>query len=322
MARHLDPISRHDLTLTPPERAAIADTLADPANAWRAEPEARKRAHAELRDAGLPPGADAATVDKALERLLGGDDMVLSGWLTQGERAARTVALIRTPLGTATGFLISDWLLLTNHHALGSADEAAASEALFGYAEDENGAIASVRVRFDPDRCFVTGGGGDLDFSIVALEPLRDGTAPGARFGHVPLIGTVGKILVGQPVNIVQHPGGASRRVAFRNSRLLSVSDERRVEYDGDTAGGSSGAPVFSDQWNLVALHYTSVDATNADGLPIDVNGEPVTPQTPERLRHWVANAGVRISYLVSYLRTADLDPTTKPLIDEVLGPV
>jgi hypothetical protein len=68
-----------------------------------------------------------------------------------------------------------------------------------------------------------------------------------------------------------------------------------------------------------VGVHYTSVDATNAEGLPIDVNGDPVTPETPERLRHWVANAGVRVSYLVAHLRTAELDPTSQALIDEVI---
>lgn len=313
---------RRDLVISPQEKAAIIDVLADPANAWRSEPLARKRAHATLRDIKLPAGATEATVDRALERAIGSNDMVRSGWLGKGEQAARTVALIRTPYGPATGFLISDWLMLTNHHVLDTAETAEASEVLFQYAEDDSGAIAAVRTRFDPSRCFVTGSdkeGDGLDFTIVALAPLPGGDAPGQRFGRVPLVGAVGKAMVGQPVNIVQHPGGNSRQVAFRDNQLLSVEDERRIIYKTDTAPGSSGSPVFNDSWQLVALHYTTVEAQNSDGVAIDVNGRPTTATTPEHLRQWVANAGIRVSCLVTHLRASELDPATRQLVDQAL---
>jgi endonuclease G len=316
-----DPV-RHDLTVTPAEREAIAAVLADPANAWRAEPLARKRAHAAMRRITLPGGADEAAVDRALERAIDGNDMVLTGWLDQGRRVARTVALIRTPFGPATGFLISDRLMLTNHHVLPDRDVAEASHALFEYAEDDNGAIPAVRAEFDPSRCFLTGSadeGGAPDFTVVALAPLPGGDLPGLRFGRVPLVGAVGKVMVGHPVNIVQHPGGRSRHVALRDNRLLSVADARRLIYKTDTEPGSSGSPVFNDRWQLIGLHYTSVEARDAAGVAVDVNGQPVTASTPEHLRHWVANAGIRVSWLVAHLRGLPLEPATRHLVDEAL---
>lgn len=305
--------------ITAANRTAIAGVLADPANAWRSEPESRKRAHAAMRSADLPAGADEAAVDHALERVFGQNDLILSGWLQQGERIAETVALIRTPGGPATGFLISDWLLMTNNHVLDSAEMAQASEALFRYAEDDTGAIASVRARFDPQRCFITSRVDELDFTIVALAALPDGAAPGQRFGRIPLVGAIGKVMLGQPVNIVQHPDGQSRRVAFRNNLVLSVQDDRRLIYETDTRPGSSGSPVLNDQWQLLALHHRSEQARDADGTEIDINGRPVTRNTPEHLRQWVANAGIRVSCLVAHLRALPLDPDIRALVDDSL---
>jgi endonuclease G len=329
MARRLDDDdargSRGDLDrlgpiITDDDRRVIADVLADPANAWRSESESRKRAHASMRGIDVPADADEEAVDKALERVLDGDDLVLTDWFRQGSRIAEAVALVRTPSGPATGFLISPWLLMTNHHVLADTDDAAASYASFGYAENEVGAIPAVRVEFDPQRCFVTSPAAELDFTVVALAALADGTPPGERFGRVPLIGSIGKVMIGQPVNIVQHPHGQSRRVAFRNNPVLAVDDERRLLYKTDTDSGSSGSPVCNDRWQLVALHHRSEQARDADGVEIDINGQRVTPETPEHLRHWVANAGIRVSRIVADLRARQLEPNVKQLIDEALG--
>ncbi len=56
------------------------------------------------------------------------------------------------------------------------------------------------------------------------------------------------------PVNIIQHPGGQPKRVALRNN-LVYTADDKDVRYFTDTRGGSSGSPVFTDDWRVVALH-------------------------------------------------------------------
>jgi endonuclease G, mitochondrial len=306
--------------LTPENIATIRHVLADPAHAWRADTVARKAANARLRGIVVPAGGGAEAVDDALELAMGDDDTVPWSWIRRSQRVADAVARISQPL-PATGFLVSDQLLLTNHHVLPTAEVAAGAHADFRYEEDENGAINPVRVRFDPDTCFLTGSADPdgLDFTLVAVRPLADGTPPGATFGRVPLIGTVGKALIGRPLNIVQHPDGLPRRVAFRDNPLLSLDDPIHLIYRTDTKHGSSGSPVFNDEWQLVAVHQRAESARNADGVEVDSLGRPVTDDTPPHLREWVANAGIRVSAVVNHLRDLPLDPPLRALVDAAL---
>jgi endonuclease G len=59
------------------------------------------------------------------------------------------------------------------------------------------------------------------------------------------------------PVNIIQHPGGRSKRYGIRNN-LVSASTATEIRYFTDTEAGSSGSPVFNDRWEVVALHRAS----------------------------------------------------------------
>jgi endonuclease G len=311
---------RNDSIVTPDNHDAIAEVLADPANAWRGESRTRKLAHVRLRGSPLPADVGDAALDVALERVLDTDDLVHTDWLRRGDAAADTVAKVHTPAGDGTGFLVSDHLLLTNHHVLPDPAAATASEAWFRYVTDDGRPDPLVLLDFDPARCFVTSPVGELDFTLVAVAALPDGSAPGQTFGHVPLVGAVGKMMIGQPVNIIQHPGGRPRRVAFRNNLLVSLEDAVRFVYKTDTEPGASGAPVFNDQWQLVALHHRSEQARDAAGQEIDINGSPVTADTPDRLRNWVANAGIRVSCLVTHLRSRDLSDDMRRLVDQSLS--
>ncbi len=62
------------------------------------------------------------------------------------------------------------------------------------------------------------------------------------------------------PVNIIQHPDGGPKMLALRNN-LVTKSTKSDVCYLTDTKLGSSGSPVFNDQWTMVALHRGSVVA-------------------------------------------------------------
>ena len=79
----------------------------------------------------LGEGADAAQL--AVDRLVSGSDQLNVNYLERGMIAADAVARVEVRdgesavVGSATGFMISSRLLLTNHHVLPTADDAAQS---------------------------------------------------------------------------------------------------------------------------------------------------------------------------------------------------
>ena len=291
-------------------------------SAWRREPLDRKVLHAQRLGSAVTLASDPDIVDKELEeRQIGSIDLLPGSWLRRGVKVADAVARIDAPGGRGTGFLVSPWLLLTNHHVIETAAEAANASVRFRYEEDGRGRITRVRrYGFDPQRFFVTSPRNELDFTLVALRAADDGKPPGRVFGQIPLIGTIGKILLGGAVNIIQHPGGRPREIAVRNNRLLNLEDARRLVYETDTEPGSSGAPVLNDRWEVVAIHHRAVEAVDGQGRKIDRNGDPVTDATPVELRNGYANAGIRVSAIVAEIESRHYTEAEQALVDEMLA--
>ena len=78
------------------------------------------------------------------------------------------------------------------------------------------------------------------------------------------------------PLFIVQHPDGAPLKLALDMKAVISLrGQDRRVRYRTNTEGGSSGSPVFDQNWNLVALHHSgdpkSFMPTYNEGIPINL---------------------------------------------------
>lgn len=96
------------------------------------------------------------------------------------------------------------------------------------------------------------------DFALVAVAAGPQELAP---FGFNHTIAAKGKAIAGDFVTIVQHPGGQKKQVALRDNRIVDVFDAF-LHYAADTELGSSGSPVFNDQWELVALHHASAPAS------------------------------------------------------------
>ncbi|MEX5258545.1 serine protease, partial [Kocuria sp. CPCC 205281] len=184
-----------------------------------------------------------------------------------------------TALGYGTGFLVSDCLLLTNHHVLPDATTARTSSIEFDYQDGIDGKPLPPTVfSLDPDRFFAADR--DLDFALVAVaaEP-----AVLARYGYCPLTAAQGTVIIGEFVTIVQHPNGQKKQLALRENRLVDIP-ELVLHYAADTEPGSSGSPVFNDQWEVVALHHASV----------------ATPQHAPQ--YGVLNEGIRISRILHHL--------------------
>ena len=312
-----------ELQLDPDALARISAVAAHPSQAWRLEPLARKQAFARRRGEPMPKDADPPVVDAALERIFLNADFLAGAWLSTGASKADAVAKIKTDSELGTGFLVSPWLLMTNNHVIDSPDTARGAVAWFRYVEDADGCITPQKLALQPGRCFVTSSREALDYTVVAVAPVED-QAPGEHFGSIPLHGGVGKIVVGQNVNVIQHPSGRTREICVRNNLLLEVVDDIFVLYGADTEPGSSGSPVLSDKWELVALHHASEQKRNEQRQFIDAEGNLATDHTPESKRVWVANKGIRVSALVADLRTRVLDETNgteaKELVEQMLG--
>jgi V8-like Glu-specific endopeptidase len=257
-----------------------------------------------------------------LEGIVEADDSVWLSFFDCGLKAARSVgrvveAPVRQPVRPiGTGSLVTDRLLLTNNHVCERPEDAGLMAVQFGYEYAEDGSErAHDQWRFAPDDFFVTDP--DLDYTLVALAE-RDGTTPGSRYGHIPLIEQTGKAVIGETLNVIHHPAGERKRVSIRFNRMVA-EDDLWVRYESDTREGSSGAPVFNDQWELVALHHGGVTATDADGFELARNGQRWTEDMGEDALAYTGNEGARVSRIIRSLRAVELRPGQQDLAAEIL---
>ena len=249
-------------------------------------------------------------VDFAFERAIGRNDSVFSNFCELIAIAKRKVARIVVKRGSkttsyATGFMVSDRLMLTNWHVFNEKTDVADSEAQFFYELDVFGREMSPTVfRLASDDFFYSFK--DLDYCLVAVAP-RDieGKTDLAAIGYHFLDPTLGKLGTQEVelMNIIHHPNGTPKQLSIRENRFSKIGDYT-IEYETDTAPGSSGSPVFNDQFQVVALHHKSVPSKSADGLHyLDKNGEiivPVNGKIDVARVCWIANEGIRVSVILN----------------------
>jgi endonuclease G len=289
--------------------------------------------------AHLQPPRDAAHVGAALahaarsgagvdfdtlEVYFGESDLLPSNYLGRGTVAARAAALVTVPnaLGTevdyGTGFLIGPGLFVTNNHVL--ADAAAASRATvdFDFALDDGGQMLVRRTfRLAPDAAFFTVDKTDLDFTVVAIaETGVSGDAIG-QFGFLRLDAQTGKTGPGNWVSVVEHPGAQAKRIAIRENQVVKYGDALHTAaddflwYHSDTAPGASGAPVFNDNWQVVAVHHAGIPETRkrADGATeihlMDDSWVADDADVDENRIVYLANEGVRVSSVIARIDAA-----------------
>lgn len=230
-------------------------------------------------------------IDRIYERILGGDDLMPVAYLERGSIAARAVA--RVDLGGGgygTGFLIAPRVLITNNHVIGDRATAARAMANFRYEVNLRDTVApEVTVQLAPDELFYTSPVNALDFTVVAVSP----QVPLWQFGFLPLIEATGKTSEGEWLTIVQHPSGQRKQVCVRENKFVKRTEDM-LWYTTDTMPGSSGSPVFNNDWFVVALHHAGVPEVH-DG---------VTVRQADGTEKWIANEGVRVSRIVQMLKS------------------
>ena len=263
--------------------------------------------------AAVMPGEETVERHLLLERILAAtNDLQAVNFLPRGARTARTIARLSLdrrsrlePYGT--GFLVAPSLLMTNNHVLPDLDTAEQVVAEFNYEIDPDDLTGTVMAyRLDPRALFLTDQ--QLDYTLVAVQPGLDGTSPAEQFGWNRLLAQQGKIVIGEPVNVVGHPMGRPKEIAIRNNSLQNQLDDF-LHYVTDTEPGNSGSPVFNDQWEVVALHHSGVPRSDAEGNWLKSDGSRWQPGDGEGALEWVANEGARISVVLRHL-------TGRPLTD------
>lgn len=264
-----------------------------------------------------------------LERILGTSDLVEINFLDIGRRSGRPVGRVqvRDMAGRVrefgTGFLVSPNLLLTNNHVLPAAESARNSLVDFDFEDDESFKPRTpVVFGLAPDRFYYTDA--TLDFTLVAVQPAaNDSGAELHTYGYLPLYASKDKVLVDEYVAVIQHPGGAPKKIALRNNKVIDVFDDF-VHYTTDTDRGASGAPVFNDQWQVVALHHAGVKKRDESGRVLAVDGSIWTPAMGDDRIAYIANEGVRVSSILAHLRLlgerGDMSPAQRTLLEEALN--
>lgn len=254
------------------------------------------------------PRIDLAQTPEVKERIIGRDDMVPFAFFRRGMQAAGSVVRLEVPrfqdgaphmtYGSQTRYLGTGWLigaglLITNHHVLNARNdgEAAAGEA------DLRAQAAAAEVRFDYDDKGVAGvvtvlselvcWDPDLDYAIARVD---DQGRRSLSLTAKP-VGPVDKDSY-LPVNIIQHPDGRPKLFAVRNN-LVTAATDRDLRYFTDTDGGSSGSPVFDDDWKVVGLHRGSTVATG-----VQYQGREVA----------YVNLGTQIHAILAHLRAHHAD--------------
>jgi endonuclease G len=269
---------------------------------------------------GMPPATMAATV---LERIIGTSDLMSVTFLELAVRVAKTVGRVQIRSGSGqlrgygTGFMVAPRLLLTNNHVLASVGNARPSRIEFNFQDGLDGATPSAVVfSLDPDAFFATDP--TLDYSVVAVGAGSVGEL--ASFGFTRLIEQEGKVLVGEYLNIIQHPNGEPKQLALRENRLIDILPQF-LHYHTDTAPGSSGSPVFNDQWEVVGLHHSGVPKRDAQGRILTVDGQVWTPAMGDHRIDWIANEGARVSQILAHVKNiAGLATTARALRDSLFS--
>lgn len=248
------------------------------------------------------------------ERIIAQNDLLGAAFLLEGAQVSRSVGRItvRTPAGRplhwGTGFLVSSRLLLTNNHVIATRAEAALSVVEFNYYVQPDGRTStSIVFALEPQSFFITNP--QLDYTLVAVQSVNAGGVALESRGWNPMIPDQGKILVGERANILQHPQGEPQQLALRQNEISELLDDF-LHYVSDTHQGSSGSPVFNDQWELFALHHAGVPQRDDQGRILLRSGQPWDNRatTADQIS-WAANEGVRVSRIV-----ADLEQRTRSL--------
>lgn len=144
-----------------------------------------------------------------------------------------------------------------------------------------------------------------IDWQIDIPRFRKVCTNPGQIWGHLQLLESISYAgpsgdQLGQHVNIVQHPQGRRKEVSLQRNNLTNIY-QNAIRYTSDTEPGSSGSPVFNNQWDLISIHHAAGEKDVANNV-------------------WISNEGMRIDKIVADLKSHYSGSTTGNQILAELG--
>lgn len=182
-------------------------------------------------------------------------------FLKKGWEKSRTVGLIP---GFGTAFLIHPSIIMTNWHVFRREEWAQGQNIAFDVELGDDGLpMTPMRHALRPEVLFYSNEG--LDFCVVAVDG-----KPGESRGFVD-VRRFASLRSDSRANIIQHPAGGLKQIAVRENGIKHFDDEI-IQYWTDTEHGSSGSPVFDDNWEIIGLHYQHDSAPDELGKNVYFN--------------------------------------------------
>lgn len=178
-------------------------------------------------------------------------------WQTrQTESLTRICSIAGPKLGT--GFLIGTDRILTNSHVIIEGRHAEYNGAFDYFKGTNRDALPKYKFTAELARS------GPRDFDYVILKLDRPVEAKRGYFRPK----KEHKFLMHEPVSVLGHPNG--NPLSFAYGVILDANSFMgRVAYTANTAGGSSGSPVFLENWELAAVHHHGEENVNNHGIPL-----------------------------------------------------
>jgi hypothetical protein len=249
---------------------SVASTLRQLREIWALDPKTDPGARllpvlrAELlhREGGPDVELDASDVsatreridrDPGFEKILGKERFYTLMWYRTGLDRCRGIARIEDPIegGVGSGFLVEGpalkaglppVVLLTNAHVIPETLAPDRALVTFRALEDEIGPYHVEVLWSSPSNA--------LDATILAL----DGRPAGALC--CPIARNRPVMNADTRTYIIGHPGGDVDVNLSLSDNVVLDHDDVRVHYRTPTLGGSSGSPVFSRPWDVIAIHH------------------------------------------------------------------
>jgi endonuclease G len=284
---------------------------------------AKAEALARAADASPVAGSQANVLSSiGYERVIGTRDLLGVDFLELAIAIARGIGRVRCDNEYATGVLVGPRLMMTNNHVIDDTNVRDGWVIDMDYQENSSGQMLSVQTyKVDPNYFFYTNK--NLDYTIIGLADTSDKGTAVSSYPWMKMLADTGKLEVGDPINIIQHPNGGLKQIAFRENKVIALTTAQPdfLDYTTDTEPGSSGSGCFNDQWELVALHHSGVAKQDAQGHILTTQNQVWKQgQDDPSTIDWIGNEGVRISAIVNDLSAATLSAEFRILAQAMLS--